>query len=148
MARPLVPVEDVLNSHFHGFGPWVGSPGEFFREGARRPNSVEFSGSKVPPMQTGHALLRPRLVAATWDDPEAAVGWLREIYAETPPVTREDGRCAYLDADTKAAYAVELLGHRTDVVWAYWLPGQSYAHYSVVCCPNKYLPEIACPTAS
>ncbi|MGX1119541.1 hypothetical protein RKD37_004904 [Streptomyces ambofaciens] len=64
------------SGHWHGFGPWTGSPATYFNEGNRRPAHVilpdpgascadryreaasEFTNGALPPLMTGHWLLK------------------------------------------------------------------------------------------
>ncbi|MFI1963704.1 hypothetical protein ACH429_06120 [Streptomyces pathocidini] len=140
--------------HWHGYGPWVGSGAEYAKEGVRRPGPLPndpqtqaFMTARTPPMMTGHALLRRGQAAAdrTWADVEHAVTWLQKCYAENPPLSREDGKTAYLELDGKTAYARDVLPRGVDVAWAYWMNSGSLASYSVVCCPSLHHPEIPCP---
>ncbi|MGX1301307.1 hypothetical protein RKD35_002795 [Streptomyces albogriseolus] len=82
--------------HWHGFGPWIGSGDTYRQEGRRRPGehpgdpqTRTFLEEKLPPMMTGHWLMRRRQVAATWTDVEEAVAWLKAQYATYSPLVRE-----------------------------------------------------------
>ncbi|MGW3910546.1 hypothetical protein ACWEBX_03325 [Streptomyces sp. NPDC005070] len=138
--------------HWHGFGPWIGTGKEYGKEALRRPGrgpgdgqTAAFLASRVPSMQTGHALMRTGLVAGTWTDVRDAVDWLAGLYGTAQPIERTDGGIAYLDADTKASYALDALPRGLDVVWAYWTQSRLLASYSVVCCPHRDI-DVPCPT--
>jgi hypothetical protein len=140
--------------HWHGYGPWVGTRSEYGNEALRRPGrdpndeqTRTFLGSSLPPIQTGHALLRRNQTAAgrTWTAPGDALDWLRSCYARHPPIERGDGKQAYLDLDTQLEYAESGLGIGLDVVWAYYTGSQGFASLQVICCPHRHLPNIPCP---
>jgi hypothetical protein len=109
------------------------------------PHTEAFLRSKMPPVRTGHWLMRRNQVAGTWTDPGEAVRWMEKQYAANPPMEGEDGKQAYVDLEAKAAYAVEALGHGVDVSWGYWTQSRALASFSVVACVNRHLPELACP---
>ncbi|MEU9115759.1 hypothetical protein AB0D04_29265 [Streptomyces sp. NPDC048483] len=140
--------------HWHGYGAWVGSGKEYGREGLRRPGrhpgdeqTRAFLASPLPPMMVGHWLLRRDQTAAerTWTRAVDAVSWLKGIYRENLPLDREDGRTAYCGLHVKTAYALDALPRGVDVTWAYWMTSGSLTSYSVVACPNRPHPDIACP---
>ncbi|MFF4903085.1 hypothetical protein [Streptomyces sp. NPDC001068] len=137
--------------HWHVFGPWIGSGDTHKQEGRRRPgqNSQDpqtriFLEEKLPPVMTGHWLMRDRQVAATCTTSEGAVAWLAERYAETPPVVREDGKAAYNTLESKVEYALDALPRGVDIVWGYWTHSRLLASYAVVCCPNLFH-TLPCP---
>lgn len=151
--------------HWHGFGPWVGSPATYFAEGGRRPPhptqpgpgadhatryreaASEFVSGSVPPLMTGHWLLKQGQAARarTWTDAAAAVAWLREIYVSSPPFERSDGGQAYGGVDHKIAYAIDVLPRGVDVSWVHYTQSRSLFSASLVCCPNLFHPDIPCP---
>ncbi|MFI0966995.1 hypothetical protein ACH4S8_37275 [Streptomyces sp. NPDC021080] len=159
--------------HWHGFGPWIGSPAVYHAEGNRRPAhpvppappagkddkagirlqeryreaAVEFSTGDVPPIVTGHWLVRMGRAAAerTWTDLTDAVEWLKAQYTDNPPFERADGLQAYLSLDDRIAYAYDGLPRGVDTTWCYYTPAKSLLSMSVVCCPNLFLPKVACP---
>lgn len=142
------------SGHWHGYGPWVGSGPEYAREGLRRPGTEfhsqqtrVFLDSKLPPLMTGHSLMRVNQTARerTWTDVKDVVAWLSACYAENPPFRLENGGSSYGPLERKVSYVIDALPRGVDVVWAYWTKGGSLASYSVVCCPNHFLPEIPCP---
>jgi hypothetical protein len=93
------------SGHLHGFGPWVGPPERYHQEGDRRPPypdppapgsphekryreaEAEFYTSGLPPMMSGHWLMKRGQASAerTWTDPLEAVEWLTKQYQENPP---------------------------------------------------------------
>jgi hypothetical protein len=159
--------------HWHGYGPWIGSPAVYAREGGRRPPhpqgapsvsdpkdkkqvealdryreaAAEFDSGSVPPTMTGYWLLKRNQTSLdrTWTTPEAVMAWLTKQYEANPPLTRTDGGTAYGSLDDKLAYAAEALPRGVDVTWAYYTPAQAIASYSVVCCPNRFHPQTPCP---
>lgn len=152
--------------HWHGFGPWPGSPEIYFTEGNRRPAhpqqpgpganfdigryhqaAGEFTSSGVPPLMTGHWLLKRGQAshARTWTDVADAVEWLREEYTSTPPFERADGLQAYVGLDAKLAYASDALPRGVDVSWVHYTQSRNLFSASVVCCPNLFHPTAPCP---
>lgn len=142
------------SGHWHGFGPWTGS-GESYREEGRRrpgvgsdPQTNAFLEEKLPPMMTGHWLMRRSQVAETWTRAEDAVAWLQARYAEIPPVEREDGKAAYCSVEWRVAYALDVLPRGKDAVWSYWTRSRMLTSYAVVCCPHLFHPTVPCPLPS
>ncbi|WP_328954586.1 hypothetical protein [Kitasatospora purpeofusca] len=150
--------------HWHGYGPWIGSNAQYNTEYLRRPTPLDpgwiktlrapdpqafspFERRSVPPMQTGHHLLRkpPDLASRTWQDPSPAVDWLIRIYQQYPPIQRRDGGAVDCGPAAKASQARTDLGHGTDVVWCYYVPGDRMINFAVVACPSRHLPDIPCP---
>lgn len=138
--------------HWHGFGPWIGSGDTYRQEGRRRPGehpgdpqTRTFLEEKLPPMMTGHWLMRRRQVAATWTDVEEAVAWLKAQYATYSPLVREDGKAAYCSLEWKVECALDALPRGVDVTWGYWTQSRMLASYSVVACPNLFQQGIPCP---
>jgi hypothetical protein len=90
--------------HWHGYGPWTGTRDEYGKEHLRRPGpspddemTRAFMAEALPPLMTGHALLRRHQTAPerTWTAAQDAVGWLTTMYADRPPFERSDGLRAY-----------------------------------------------------
>lgn len=131
--------------HWHGYGPWAGNQADYFgshiENTFRRPDGSGFMESRVPPVSTGHWLLRRRQAKAdqTWRDPESALKWLERMYESRPP------KAGYASLDVKLAYARDALPRGVDVVFAYWTEGGSFFSMQVVCCPNHFHREIPCP---
>ena len=143
------------SGHWHGFGPWTGTRAEYGKEALRRPgiqphdvHTRAFLASTLPPVQTGHALLRRSQASAerTWTQLADALHWLRSTYAQHPPLQQADtGGQAYLDLDTKLRYAADSLRRGSDEVWAYYTPAYSFVSYEVICCPHRFFPDLPCP---
>ncbi|AXI78482.1 hypothetical protein C7M71_014625 [Peterkaempfera bronchialis] len=137
--------------HWHGYG-WVGSGEEYRKEFLRRPgppgdpSTAAFMTSRLPPMMTGHWLLKRAQTASdqTWGDVDEAIAWLRARYEDNPPYLRESGGRAGLPLVAKIEYARVTLPLGVDVVWGYWTHSQSMAHYAVICCPSRHH-DIPCP---
>ncbi|WP_180686646.1 hypothetical protein [Streptomyces gossypiisoli] len=153
------------SGHWHGFGPWVGPPETYAKEGNRRPaHSIqpapesdhasryreaasEFATGSVPPLMTGHWLLKRGQAnrARTWTDCGDAVGWLKQHYISNPPFERTDGLRAYAGLDVTLAYALDVLPRGVDVACVHYTQSRSLFSASVVCCPNLHHPDLACP---
>ncbi|AKJ12906.1 hypothetical protein ABB07_23585 [Streptomyces incarnatus] len=161
------------SGHFHGYGPWIGTPESYHKEGNRRPPhpdhpappaspddkqaervlaryrevAAEFPTSNLPPLMTGHWLLKRNQTSAgrTWTDPAVALKWLTKHYLENLPFEREDGRRAYAGLETKREYAIDVLPVGVDVSWVYYTRSGNIVSLSVVCCPNRHHPELGCP---
>lgn len=158
--------------HWHGYGPWIGSPAVYHQEGNRRPPhpdppppavdgdkqavrllqryreaGAEFYSSGLPPIMTGHWLVKRGQTAAerTWTDVTDAVGWLKQHYTDNPPFERPDGLQAYLPLDALIAYTYDALPRGVDSTWSHYTQGKSLLSMSVVCCPNLFLPDVDCP---
>ncbi|MCN9244000.1 hypothetical protein NGF19_24995 [Streptomyces sp. RY43-2] len=159
--------------HFHGYGPWIGSPDQYHREGDRRPVhpdppappvsdddkvavrvqqryrevAAEFATSELPPMMSGHWLMKRGRTSAerTWDDSAVVLDWLTRQFLDHPPMEREDGRQAYVDLDTKRAYVLDVLPVGVDVSWVYYNRSGGIVSLNVVCCPNRHHPGLTCP---
>jgi hypothetical protein len=112
-----------------------------------REAASEFQNGSVPPLMPGHWLMKRNHAAAdrTWTDATDAVEWLSKHYAENPPFEREDGKQAYSGLDSKMAHALESLSNGVDVCWVYYLQSQNLLSMQVVCCPNGFHPDLACP---
>ncbi|MER5771013.1 hypothetical protein [Streptomyces sp. NPDC001985] len=138
------------SGHWHGYGPWTGSRDTYAQEALRRPGSHPedphtraFIASPLPPMQTGHWLLRTGQTTPdrTWSALSQALAWLAEIHAAHPPHGRYPG------VDIKLAHARDALPRGTDVVWVHYTRTQHLVSLSVVCCPQRFHPGIPCPGA-
>ncbi|MFI5475023.1 hypothetical protein ACIA6D_33040 [Streptomyces cacaoi] len=112
-----------------------------------REAAAEFQNGTVPPLMTGHWLMKRSHAAIdrTWADVNDAVVWLNKNYSENPPFERDDGKRAYSDLDGKIAYSREALRLGSDVSWVYYLQSQNLLSMQVVCCPNHFHPDLACP---
>ncbi|MEU0739132.1 hypothetical protein [Streptomyces sp. NPDC006134] len=165
----IAPEEPRLTSqtwrgHWHGFGPWIGDPKAYAAEGNRRPAhpvlpvapdivdryhkaAQEFSTGTLPPLMTGHWLLKKAQVtrALTWTDVGKAVVWLEQQYLETPPFERTDGQQAYVGLDVTLAYARDALPRGVDVSCVYYTPSRSLFAAQIVCCPSLHHPDLPCP---
>lgn len=160
------------SGHFHGYGPWIGTPEVYHREGDRRPPhpdpppppapddkkaetvlqryrevAAEFPTSDLPPLMSGHWLLKRKHASSdrTWTDPVIALEWMTKHYLASPPLEREDGKRGYVDLDVKREYASDVLPLGTDVSWVYYVRSGNIVAIDVVCCPNRHHPELACP---
>lgn len=160
------------SGHYHGYGPWIGTPESYHKEGNRRPPhpdppvsqgpedkaaervlaryrevAAEFPTSDLPPMMTGHWLMKRSQAARdrTWTDPAVALEWMTQNYRAHPPFEREDGRRAYESLDVKRDYVIRVLPGGVDVTWAYYNRAGNIVSMSVVCCPNRHHPDLACP---
>jgi hypothetical protein len=142
------------DGHWHGYG-WVGNAADYFKESTRRPgaggvqdpHTQMFLGSKLPPMMTGHWLMRraQTRTECTWTDARQAVDWLKQRYDAHPPLLRTDGGRAYVDVDVRIGYALDVLPRGVDVTWGYWTNPSTLASHSVVACSNHFHPHIPCP---
>ncbi|WP_307783242.1 hypothetical protein [Streptomyces sp. MBT53] len=112
-----------------------------------REAAAEFQNGSVPPLMTGHWLMKRSHAAAerTWTNAADAVTWLSKHYSENPPFEREDGRAAYIGLDGKIAYAHEVLPLGVDVSWVYYTQSKSMVAMQVISCPNHFHPDLACP---
>ncbi|MFF1702473.1 hypothetical protein [Streptomyces sp. NPDC058252] len=173
MGRPAQLAVHNWNGHWHGYGPWTGSPAAYHQEGNRRPahpngppvpmspedkvahrvleryreGAAVFSGSDLPPLMTGHWLQKSGQASAdrTWTNVIDAVEWLKKCYTDNPPFERTDGLHAYVGVDVKVAYAYDVLPGGVDVTWVHYTPAKNLFSLSVVCCPNRFHPRLACP---
>ncbi|MFE7275562.1 hypothetical protein [Streptomyces sp. NPDC057623] len=153
------------NGHWHGFGPWVGAPDRYSKEGGRRPPhpimpdsgaenatryreaASEFATGGVPPLMSGHWLLKQGQAARarTWTNVTDAIEWLRQQYTESPPFERADGLRAYVSLEVQVAGALDVLPRGVDISWVHHTGSQNLFSASVVCCPNLFHPHLACP---
>lgn len=161
------------SGHWHGYGPWTGPSPVYAREGGRRPPhpngppsvlnpedkkqqqvldryreaAAEFQTGNVPPTMTGWWLTKRNHVSAdrTWADMGIAIAWLTKQYEANLPFERADGLRAYNSLDSKLEYATDVLPCGVDVSWVYYMPSKNLIAFSVVCCPNRFHPELPCP---
>ncbi|MET9354468.1 hypothetical protein ABZY14_16000 [Streptomyces sp. NPDC006617] len=151
--------------HWHGFGPWLGSTEVYFKEGNRRPAHAiqpdptathadryreagsEFATGALPPLMTGHWLLKRGQAARdrTWTDVGEATEWLELRYVSSPPFERTDGLQAYADLTAKTQYALNVLPRGVDVCWVHYTQSRALFAVQVVCCPNLHHLDLACP---
>ncbi|MFD3325762.1 hypothetical protein [Streptomyces sp. NPDC058701] len=96
---------------------------------------------------TGHWLLKRSQVSPerTWTDVGVALAWLTKLYQENPPFEREGGRRAYCSLEDKLEYASDVLPRGVDVTWVHYTPSKNLFALSVVCCPNRFHPDVPCP---
>lgn len=137
------------SGHWHGFG-WTGFAASYFREFQRRPDELlssthsrEFIASPLPPMMTGHWLLKSSQASRerTWTDPDGAMEWLCKQHEEIPPAQG----LTYVPLESRILYWKERLPFGGDVTMSHWTSGNRLASFSVVCCPNRFHPDLACP---
>ncbi|MEV0962158.1 MULTISPECIES: hypothetical protein [unclassified Streptomyces] len=109
--------------------------------------AADFPTSNLPPVMTGHWLMKHGRAAAerVWTDPVTAVDWLTKLFLDTPPFEREDGRRAYAGLDVKREYALDALPVGVDVSWVHYNRSGSIVSMSLVCCPNRHHPGLTCP---
>ncbi|MEU9777277.1 hypothetical protein [Streptomyces sp. NPDC047968] len=112
-----------------------------------REAAAEFQTGNVPPLMTGHWLLRKNQVAAdrTWTDMGVAIAWLTKHYEANPPYERADGLHAYGSLESKLEYAADVLLRGVDVSWVHYTGSKNLWSVNVVCCPNRFHPDIPCP---
>ncbi|MFE0420897.1 hypothetical protein [Streptomyces sp. NPDC058953] len=112
-----------------------------------REAAAEFQTSDMPPTMTGHWLMKRNQAAAdrTWADMGIALAWLTKQYEANPPFEPVDGSQTYHGLDIKLDYTTDVLPRGVDVSWVYYTPSKNLISFSVVCCPNRFHPEIPCP---
>ncbi|MER5439701.1 hypothetical protein [Streptomyces sp. NPDC002790] len=112
-----------------------------------REAAAEFTTGNLPPTMTGWWLTKTNQVSAdrTWADMGIAIAWLTKQYEANPPFVRTDGLQAYSSLEDKLEYATDVLPRGVDVSWVYYLASKSLIAFSVVCCPNRFHPNIPCP---
>ncbi|WP_030804604.1 hypothetical protein [Streptomyces sp. NRRL F-2799] len=165
----------IWSGHFHGYGPWIGTPSNYHAEGFRRPPhtdpppppasdddkrarevlaryrevAADFPVSNLPPLMSGHWLLKRNQTSAerTWTDPAAVREWMTMLYLESPPFEREDGKRAYVGLDVKRAYALDVLPRGVDVSWVHYTRTGNIVSINAVCCPNRHHRDLTCPLA-
>ena len=142
------------SGHWHGYGPWIGSRSEYGQEHLRRPGTSPgdeqtrmFMASTIPPIQTGHVLLRRHQAARdrTWTTVQEAVDWLTKNFNDRPPFERADGLGAYLSLASRIEGAEEYLPLGADTIWAYYTRSGAFMTFEVICCPSRLHPDILCP---
>ncbi|MGI5284152.1 hypothetical protein ACQEVF_12525 [Nonomuraea polychroma] len=127
--------------HWHAY-QWTGAGVERENEAERRPDSPDFRASALPPMRTGDWLAKPASrIAASFDDVEAAIGWLTAAYGEIRDVLHTPDRVPLED---RLGAARDLLRRGVDVQWGEWLQGGRFATIGMICCPNRQVPH-PCP---
>ncbi|MDT3396275.1 hypothetical protein RKE29_06420 [Streptomyces sp. B1866] len=152
--------------HHHGY-LWVGPKQLFDEEALRRPPHpqppssgsrpelvrryrdvvVAFPVSDLPPIETAHWLMKPRTsVRGTWQEPQAAAGWLRERLTEYAPRFTPglpaDGTCLTTLVDS----AAQRVGWGGDVSLGYYLERPMFLSLALVTCsPNRAAADLACP---
>jgi hypothetical protein len=140
--------------HWHGFATYIGSADLVKKEEAgirlagkdlnpNDPATRMFIASDMPPVHTGHYLLRRQAVSAgrTWLDVEQCLQWLCQQYERHPP----SSPTAYLPLEARVEHTRTGLTNGADSMWWYYTPSFSIAVTSAICCPNTFFPEIACP---
>ncbi|MGW1225402.1 hypothetical protein [Streptomyces sp. NPDC001478] len=112
-----------------------------------REAAAEFQTGNVPPTMTGHWLMKKGQVSAdrTWTDLGIALAWLTKKYEESPPYVRADGLVAYASLENKLEYATDVLPRGVDVTWVHYTAAKILISFSVVCCPNRFHPDLPCP---
>ncbi|MEW2307957.1 hypothetical protein AB0918_04740 [Streptomyces sp. NPDC006864] len=142
------------SGHWHGYGPWTGSRDAYGQEALRRPGAEQnseqtraFVASTLPPLMTGHWLLRQNQTAVerTWTRVVGAVTWLQSTYEANPPADRDDGGRAHIALEDKIEYAMDALPRGVDVCWVHYTKSQSLISFSVVCCLSHHHPGLPCP---
>ncbi|MGW3229388.1 hypothetical protein [Kitasatospora sp. NPDC001095] len=116
-------------------------------KGSEQEAHIPFEQRTVPPMRTGHWLLRrPSYLAdQTWREPKEAAEWLAGKYERHPPAPLSDGRPIHPGLSAKVEYATAALTNGTDVVWMHYMPGERMFSASVIVCPNRHLANLPCP---
>ncbi|WP_234438628.1 hypothetical protein [Streptomyces sp. NRRL S-340] len=110
---------------------------------------AEFPTSNLPPMMSGHWLMKRNQAAheRTWTDATAALDWMVKHFLDNPPMQREDGRQAYASLDTRREYVLDVLPVGVDVSWVYYNRPGNIVSLNLVCCPNRHHPDLTCPLA-
>jgi hypothetical protein len=127
--------------HWHAYR-WTGVGDERGDDAERRPDSPDFRTSPLPPMRTGDWLAKSASrIAASFDDVDAAVGWLAAAYGEIRGLLPVPDR---IPLDDRLTTARDLLPRGVDVQWGEWLQGGRFATIGMICCPNRHVPH-PCP---
>lgn len=132
--------------HWHGY-EWTGAASELKEGDHRRPvddpmRMPAFMSSTVPPIQTGHWLMRRKAAAAsrTWVTPDDAIAWLLERYECNPP-SRE---LSYVSQEDRVLHTRDGLINGVDAWWHYYTGGMGVAVFAAICCPHTHL-QLPCP---
>lgn len=132
--------------HWHGYGPWTGPAAELRGEASRRPGgkptdmeTATFVRGQVPPMQTGHYLLRPSTPDRTWTDPDQALEWLAKTAANHPPYG------SYVPIEDALVHDRNQLLGGADVYRQYYTGTATVAAFGLIRCPHAHLAGIRCP---
>lgn len=81
--------------------------------------------------------------AATWQEPDPAVEWLRKGYGEIAESIRHTYPDGWMTLDEELEHARHDLKHGQEVVWTYYLGGNTAALY-VIACPDRW-GKVPCP---
>jgi hypothetical protein len=152
----------TVSRHWHGY-LWSGTGAELKEEHLRRPGepgSPEYQAflrSSLPPMKTGHYLLRRGAASQdlTWTDAGPAIDWMATSYKRHLPMSGEAGFPAIngvapmatdVGLDARRTTSLDGLCNGVDGFWLYYT-GQSGSMVAIcaICCPHTHMPEIACP---
>lgn len=135
--------------HWHGYS-WTGSSAELKDESQRRPTTPgapetqAFIRSVVPPLQTGHYLMRCPAAARTWTDPDKAISWLVAQYQRHPPYEREHNATAYVSLDRRIETSRVGLVNGVDAWRQDYTPSMGQVVFAAICCPHTHRTEIPC----
>ena len=141
-------------AHWHGYGPWTG-PHAFIdrsNDHQRRPggssgdpDTQAFVQNTIPPLETGHYLLRRGQTARerTWSAVDGALHWLADMYQRHPPASE----LGYLTLDARIEHTRSGLEGGVDAVWHYTVSvaGDRVAVFVVICCPHRHHLQTPCP---
>lgn len=151
--------------HHHGY-LWTGSKQRFDDEALRRPPHTdpppaggkpelmqrhrevraEFPVVDLPPLETACWLIKPRgLVRGTWEEPKDAAVWFGERLAEYAPRFDSETDRDSTHLATLVNSAAERLCWGGDLSHGFYLERPVFLSLALVCCPNRALPELACP---
>lgn len=136
--------EPVPGIHWHAFF-WKGQSGlihSYKNQADRTPGTQTFPGSDLPPEATTHHLLKPRLVKATFTDPESAAAWMRKQYEADPPTE------TYKNPDSCQKFHRRMIELRKDTIWSWdWpkLGDSTTCRAYMITCPSESEPGIRCP---
>ncbi|MFG1602808.1 hypothetical protein [Actinoplanes sp. NPDC049265] len=136
--------------HWHGYS-WMGASAELRNESLRRPGPTgapetdAFIRSTLPPLQTGHYLLRRPEAGRTWTDPDDAIAWLVANYQRHPPMEHPGGAQAYVSLDSRKVISRDGLINGVDAWWQYYTSDQGQVVFAAVCCRHSHRREIPCP---
>jgi hypothetical protein len=137
--------------HWHGY-TWDGTAADLRDESQRRPagpNEPEtqaFLRSSLPPVRTGHYLLRRPDAGRTWVDPDEVINWLVAQYERRPPQERENGAQAYVGLNSWIGTSCDGLVSGVDAWWQYYINNSGgQVVWAAICCPHTHLLDIPCP---